>query len=59
MSAARPQQMMFMDPRMQLDEFDGDDNMAALLESSELAEKIVDVDFYNDFVDNFDVEDLD
>ena len=51
--------MMMMDPRMQMDEMDGDENLAALLESSELAEKVVDADFYNEFVDNFDNEDLD
>jgi hypothetical protein len=52
-------QFVMMDPRMQFEEMDGDENMAALLEASELAEKVVDADFYNDFADNFDVEDLD
>lgn len=58
-SAYNPRHMMMMDPRMQLDDMDGDENLAALLEASELAEKVVDADFYNEFVDHFDVEDLD
>jgi len=61
MSAAiNPRQvMMMMDPRMQMDDLDIDENLLALTEASDLAEKVVDADFYNEFVDNFDVEDLD
>ena len=51
--------MMMMDPRMQLDDMDMDENLLSLAEASDLAEKVVDADFHNEFVDNFDMEDLD
>lgn len=59
-SAINPRQMMMMmDPRMQLDDMDMDENLLSLAEASDLAEKVVDADFHNEFVDNFDMEDLD
>lgn len=48
-----------MDPRMQYEDFDGEEGYSVLMENAELAEKMVDADFFNSFEDLYDVEDLD